>query len=192
MLAGKRLRQNASGDYSPDVVAARFPAVEAIPTVKVPVTVDLLLRLWEAGAQPAPKTVKRWSSMLRRMAAFVCKDDVAAFTQDDMIEWREHRLREGIAPKTVEDADLAGPRSMINWAIGSKLPRFKSLSTNPLDGGRRADRGLGEEDRYHRQGATEPRMAAQIRQRRSLTLGFGADLECLDWPRRRVDRRDLR
>jgi integrase len=135
--AAHRLKRNATGDYTTDPAANRFPVsakFEPRPLVANhgPVSLDFFLEKWEEQTVVARSTRQSWVGKLKNLMAFSGKSDVAAITQDDVIAWRDHRRKTGVSPKTISMGDLAGTRSMFNWAVGA--PEMKAITVNPVLG----------------------------------------------------------
>ncbi|MBO9590119.1 MAG: hypothetical protein J7557_15640 [Devosia sp.] len=132
--AFEQLLRNANRDYAPDPKAARYPSVEESTTQMVAdgeaYGYKDLCADWYASGDIAPKTRKSWEGKLRLLTAFLGRDDVASITQGDVIRWRDHRQGQGISARTISYADMAGPRAIINWAIGSK--KYPRLASNPF------------------------------------------------------------
>lgn len=131
--------RNAEGDYRPDPKAERFPLFEQAPVNEPPSpsssakdTLTVLLADWWVEAKAGERTVSTHESYgrtIRQFAAFLGHDDVGRVTAEDVVRFKDHRISEGISPKTVRDSDLAALRSVFSWAVSNR--RMKS---NPADG----------------------------------------------------------
>lgn len=135
--AAHRLKRNATGDYTADPAANRFPVsakFEPRPLVEnhSPVSLDFFLEKWEEQTVVARSTRQSWVGKLKNLMAFCGKSDVSAITQDDVIAWRDHRRRAGVSPRTISMGDLASLRSMFNWAV--RAPEIKAITINPVLG----------------------------------------------------------
>lgn len=132
------LRQRqATGDYSPDPKAARFPEwVDPSPTTPIKPTAALsltgIVEDWWREAEAAGRTISTYESYRNTMARFVAflgHDDALAVTAANVVGFKNRRLAGDISPKTVGDSDVAGLRSVFNWAVGNK-----KLANNPAVG----------------------------------------------------------
>jgi integrase len=75
------------------------------------------------------KTAERWEPVITQFIKFIGHRDLARVTQHDAVRWRNHKLKEGIEPKSVRDVWLAAPRSICTHMINElKLP------SNPFGG----------------------------------------------------------
>ena len=85
-----------------------------------------LVEGWWGEAKTAGRTLstyESYASTARRLAAFLKHDDAAAVTPADIVAFKDYRLAQGVGPKTVGDSDIAGLRSVFDWAVANlKLP----------------------------------------------------------------------
>jgi integrase len=139
-----RLERNASGDYSPDTHARRFPewrddAPEARPTTAPAVTLTGLVAGWRVEAVArnlSPSTIEGYERTFAQLRAFLGHDDAGRVTPDDVIGFKDHRLaslnpRTGkpLTAKTVNHADLVALKAVFGWGVTNlKVP------TNPAAG----------------------------------------------------------
>lgn len=128
--------RETAGDYSPDPKVNRFPALElASPAASKPeiaVSLTGLVEDWWKEAKAAGRTISTYESYRNTMARFVAflkHDDALAVQPSDVVAFKDHRLGEGISPKTVGDSDVGGLRSVFRWAEGNK-----KLPSNPAEG----------------------------------------------------------
>lgn len=148
--------RNATGDYSPDPKAQRFPAWEP-PRGKDhqakasrPSASTSLKKLVEDWWQEAkalgrkPSTYESYRNTMAKFVAFMRHDDATRVTPKDVVAFKDHRLKtidprshKPISPKTVKDSDLAGLKTIFGWAVinqrmatnsaaGVTLPRGKT------------------------------------------------------------------
>lgn len=139
LLDGFRLRKrNAEGDYSPDPKASRFPEWQAPgQTVSVSksapkVSLKGLVEEWWTEAKAAGRTqstYESYRSTVGRLGDFLKHDEAAWVSVDKIIAFKNHRLAEGVSPKTVGDSDIAGLRSVFSWAVNNR-----KMAKNPTDG----------------------------------------------------------
>lgn len=83
-----------------------------------------------------PSTYESYSNTMKAFAAFLKHDDAARVAPEDVIAFKDHRLasinpRTGkpISPKTVKDSDLAGLKSVFDWAVVNR-----TMTSNPALG----------------------------------------------------------
>lgn len=129
--AYEQLQRNARGDFRADQKADRFPAlpdrVEGRGAGSDGSAVDCkaLIARWKETTDLAARTHKAWSGKLRMLMKFAGKTDVAALTRNDVERWRDHRIDQGVKPKTVSWGDLAGVRGILRWAtMHSDFPQI--------------------------------------------------------------------
>jgi integrase len=143
-------RRNAAGDYTPDPKSERFPEwkapgrpAEASPATKVltpaKVTLSGLVDAWWRESEAAgmkPSTHESYGNTMTKFVGFLGHDDATRVTPDDVVAFKDHRLstphpRTGkpASARTVKDADLAGLKSVFNWAV-----RNRKLPANPAAG----------------------------------------------------------
>lgn len=141
-----RARQ-AKGDYTPDHKSARFPAWErpvgssgsggddaAQSTPPAKVTLTGLVDSWwkeQERVGKAKSTYVNYKGVFGRLVAFLERDkarkptadDALRLTAEEVVSFKDHRLEEGMSPRTVNDNDLAAMRSVLGWAMtNKKLP----------------------------------------------------------------------
>ncbi len=126
-----RLKQTASGDFSPDVHANRFPKFEA----EARVSVATLFERWRASKtdKVEASTIRRYTPSLVSLAAFLKDKDVRSVEQDDIWAWAEHRRDvDRIAAGTVNRNDLVAAASVFTFATTRDGRRLRS--DNPVAG----------------------------------------------------------
>jgi len=127
--AAFKLWQNAEGDYRPDPVGERFPAVELQSAT---VRFRELLRGWwteaEAGGR-SKKTFEAYRGAVSKFVAFLGHDDASKVTEEDVVRFKDHRLAQGISLKTIRDSDLASLKSLYRWALANRR-----LKNDPVAG----------------------------------------------------------
>lgn len=132
LQAAEHLQRQAGGDYRPDPNADRFPewtpptygSPSPIATPNVSLT-GLVEEWWiEAKASGrTPSTYESYKGAASRLSAFLKHDDAATVTPANLVAFKDHRLAQGVSPKTVGDSDIAGLRSVFKWAVTNlKLP----------------------------------------------------------------------
>ena len=133
-------KRQAEGDFRPDPNAGRFPnwtppnqpPLPAKPTSTTQsgeVSMNGLVDSWWAEAKAAGRTIstyESYASAMAKFAEFLEHDDAALVTQADVLAFKNHRLAQGISPKTVGDSDIAALRRLFGWAVTNK-----KLPSNP-------------------------------------------------------------
>lgn len=135
-------KREAGGDYRPDPNAGRFPEWRGVPTIKEgrpsETTMSGLVDGWWAEAKAAGRTLSTFESYrntFRRFRDFLGHDKAQKVTPEDVIAYKDHRLREinpntgkPISPKTIKDSDLAALKRVFKWAVSNRR-----LETNPAE-----------------------------------------------------------
>lgn len=130
--------RETAGDYTPDPKASRFPPLEITKPPSSPAKPDAAVSLtglvagwWQEakGAGRAVSTYESYKGTMARFVAFLEHDDALDVTPDDVVRFKDHRLAEGVSPKTVGDSDVAGLRAVFKWAVSNK-----KLPINPALG----------------------------------------------------------
>lgn len=138
-MAERRARQ-AEGDYSPDPNSERFPEwqrpvggnveeSDAPSSSKVSLT-GLVDDWWKEQERvgKAKSTYVNYRGVFGRLVTFLkldkarraTADDARRLTAEDVVRFKDHRLAEGMSPRTVNDNDLAAMRSVLAWALTNK------------------------------------------------------------------------
>lgn len=132
-FASALLERRGRGDYSPDEVEQRFGDWHpAAPLRDVPLTVGIM-SLHEGWAKEArlanrtEKTISEYRSILLRFADFLGHDDASLVKSDDFIRWKDQRLADGLALKTIKDTDIAVFKSIFGWASENRR-----IAENPV------------------------------------------------------------
>ena len=122
--------RQTNGDFSPDPKAARFPPLE-LPSKSSArpqrhVSIMGIVEGWWGEAKAAGRSVSTYESyraVAGRLSDFLKHDNAAAVTHADLVRFKDHRIAQGISSKTVGDSDIAGLRSIFNWAVvNGQLP----------------------------------------------------------------------
>ncbi|MFI0844361.1 site-specific integrase [Mesorhizobium sp. IMUNJ 23232] len=133
--AAENRQRNASGDYSPDAKATRFPQWESpvassrrsqsVPKISI---IGLAEDWWKEAkaAGRSISTYESYRSAAHRLADFLKHDDAATVKPSDIVAFKDHRLANGISSKTVGDSDLSALRRLFGWAVDNL-----KLVTNP-------------------------------------------------------------
>jgi hypothetical protein len=125
VAAAMRLRRAAEGDYTPDAVAASFPAW-ASP--KRSARIGEIWGAYVAEAKPAPNTVKRWKPVLDRFRGHLGHDDLANVTADDVIGWKESLIQSGLDNETIRKVHLAALKRVCTFAVANRR-----IAANPAE-----------------------------------------------------------
>ncbi len=139
------VKRYAEGDYSPDAVLATFPALDlrAVDKLessttsvrkkadKASLTFDELLTQWWASVQPTGMTLNTktaYEKAFKALAKHAGHTDAQRITKADIEAFRDDRLAEGKAHKTVSQ-QMNGISSVYNWAVEKKI-----ITINPAKG----------------------------------------------------------
>lgn len=141
-----RLARNASGDYSPDPLAAQFPAFVA-PTAKASspqagVTLTRLLEVWSVRLnKPKPRTIDSYRRVVERFIAFLGHDDAEAVTDVNIVAWHRSLVEAGkMSHGTFVRTYLAAIGTIYSYGMsvqGGKLVASNPASRLLLEGPRR-------------------------------------------------------
>ena len=137
--ATAKRERNATGDYSPDDTARRFPQWDRSDTVPASCAVGVsgltlsgMLEDWWKEAKAAGRTLSTYESYrttVKLLAAFLGHDDALRVTPTEIVAFKDHRLAKGISAKTVRDSDLSALRSLFGWAKSNQR-----RADNPTEG----------------------------------------------------------
>jgi site-specific recombinase XerD len=87
-----------------------------------------MFEAWEKEAlqlSRASATPNRYRSVVANFRSFLGQDDATKVTVEDVIRFKDARLGEVIAGKTIGDGDLAAVKSVFGWAVENKrLPKI--------------------------------------------------------------------
>ena len=138
ILAYRTLARRATGDYSPEPDATRYPALERtaseISTIeKARVCRSLTVAdHWDVYVKETGislGTQKRFRPILIRCGLHLGTTNFADATTQMIERWVDVLAASGLAPKTVNESCLAAVRAFIGWGVTKKL-----ISTNPCAG----------------------------------------------------------
>ena len=127
------LKGAASGNYTPDTKANRFPSLQL--EAEQQLTWDDLFANWEKvhKAKDGAETIRRqWRSILDHFANFSGargKSSPSEIASSDVRAWRDQLLSEKRSPITVQDSYLAALRRVFALAVSEEL-----LASNPAVG----------------------------------------------------------
>jgi len=143
--------RNATGDFTPDPKAQRFPSPMALavplrdayaphkgvalsPAPSAKLTLSGLVEAWwqEAKAADAakPGTYRSYRNQMRGLIAFLKADDIARATPEALLSFKDHRLASGtVSAKTVKHGTLSALKTVFGWAVANRL-----LPINPAAG----------------------------------------------------------
>lgn len=132
--AGDTLRRYASGDYSPDTNAQRFPPWAGREPVSsnggsTPLTFDGLFERWERETKPSPSTITTYKGVVKQFKEHVGHNDPRRVTKTDVVSFKDKLIERGLTAKTIKDGHLAAIKSLFNYAVENEL-----LTINPADG----------------------------------------------------------
>jgi integrase len=126
----------ASGDYSSDPKADRFPQLEfaSSPLPEKRLETDsakfLITTIFEDYAREkeiSPASYKRWKPIIAKVAAEV--PDARDLTKQWCIDWKDKLVKQGLNKSTVREGYLAALRAACTWGVANNR-----LLSNPVDG----------------------------------------------------------
>lgn len=128
-----QLRRNAEGDYRPDPQAARFPPPQRFGP---PLTMEALWQDYKEQKQVSLNTDKRWGPVMRQLEAFVSVADVRDITEDHLVLWRDHLVKNATDPRTgknlqlrtIKETYIAAVKAVFSWACGQR-----KMKENPAE-----------------------------------------------------------
>lgn len=126
--AAALLIRRAVGDYGPDLVEQRFPAVEITrpkkapraaqaPTGDDPSTLTGLLAHKQRTQSKKDDTFDKYRGCLKDFVALVGHEEVHRITKDDVRRWRDALIERGLAKKTINDQYLTSLKVALNHAV---------------------------------------------------------------------------
>lgn len=123
--AAWQLKRNASGDYTPDPKALRFPKLNQ----KASLSLDHIVDRWRKETAPSASTVSSWKKPLAKAKEhFGTKaHNVSTIRAEDVVAWKDALLdsRE-IASRTINSTYLGALNAWLNFAERNRL-----IETNP-------------------------------------------------------------
>ena len=91
-----------------------------------PVPLKTLFRDYLASRRALGKHrdgARKWETAVDDLARFAGHGDALQITKRNLLDWRDHLLKSGKAPKTVSDSYLAAIRAILRWAFDNdRLP----------------------------------------------------------------------
>lgn len=128
LKVAETLGMRAEGDYSPDRLIEAFPIFAPAEEKPEPLTSETLLAAWSAERTPAASTLRSYQGKFRQLVRVLGFDDLRRLTADDVVKFKEARLKEGKDPGTVAD-DVLNMGAVCKWAVGNR-----KLTSNPFSG----------------------------------------------------------
>lgn len=129
-LASERVGRFAVGDYTPDKVVQRFPALEAPREVSIqrPLTghsqtIGDLVDGWWREAERAGRSIsthEAYSRAANQLVRFLGHDNATAVTPEDIIAFKDFRVSQGISLKTISGGDISALRQLFAWGIANR------------------------------------------------------------------------
>lgn len=89
---------------------------------------ETLLEAWAAEVRPARATQAKYAGAFKRVGAAIKQQDVRRWTPEDVVKFKQARLKAGRDPKTVSD-DVLACGAVCRWAVTNRL-----LDVNPFAG----------------------------------------------------------
>lgn len=115
--AGWALKRAASGDYTPDPKALRFPKIE-VSGKREAIGFEDIWKRWVAEKSPAPATKQNYRSVFDKIKPILGDgyDDLRLLDKKSMVDLKDKLVDSGLAPKTINDAYLSPIRAFLNIA----------------------------------------------------------------------------
>ena len=118
------LERRASGDWSPDRAAGRYPSSlpPKAPVVPPECTVEALLKGWaldrgmDSEAKPIARAVYDRKRTLERLAVFVVHRNAALVTKADAVRWKSDMMTRGLHASTARN-DLSECSAIWTWGL---------------------------------------------------------------------------
>ncbi len=128
------LRRRAEGDYSPDEHLKTFPKDEAISRLQNQrglsgMTIWHAFEGWVKERKPAAATVNRWRGVFQNLSTFHEGGDVALFTEDHAVAWKNSLATEGRGTRTINEVWLTSAPTVFEWVKAQK-----KIKVNPFEG----------------------------------------------------------
>ena len=120
------LIRRATGDYSDDEYAKRFPKTGASDLGLTPWA---LFEKWITDARPATSTVDRWRAVFLQLCEDYPNTPAAALLPEQMFEWAKGLVNAERSAGTVADVWVRAARTVFAWSVGQKL-----IARNPFSG----------------------------------------------------------
>jgi integrase len=126
-----RLMRASRGDYRADAHAAD---AEQVARLKSPTGKKLAgWNAWEAFSayvaerKPANSTINRWRSIFLDLDTHFERKDVALYTGDDAVAWKDTLIGQERVSRTVNDVWLTAARTVFQWVVDQK-----KIGVNPF------------------------------------------------------------
>jgi hypothetical protein len=130
------MQRRVGGDWSPDPVVLKFPALAPRVGRKAPegapkaITVEALITAWAAESGTNGKALYDRIRTGKGLTDHVGHTDATRITADDVVAWKEARLAAGRSTKTVAN-DIGEMRPIWTWG---KANRKLTFDANPFAG----------------------------------------------------------
>lgn len=180
--AAEVLRRNAYNDYEPDPKAGRFGSPDILKN-DGKVAAFEMFDAYATEAGLAAKTKRSWKSMLTVLTVFVGHDDLARLTARNMIDWKDHLLKEGpdgvnLHGKTVRNGYLGSVKALLNYAVQQQR---LSVNVAQLVTVRVAKKKNQREKGFTHEEATQILTATLAPPPRALSAENAAARRCIPW-----------
>ncbi|WJI38610.1 MULTISPECIES: hypothetical protein [Mesorhizobium] len=116
-----RVAERDEGDFTGKpthpLIAETKPIEDELPPVPLKgLLVDYIKSRKAVGK--GREAERRWTSVFANLAKFIGHDDARRLTKQNLLEWRDARLKT-LSAKTVADVDLASVRTVLSWAVNN-------------------------------------------------------------------------
>ena len=119
--AANKLERNATGDYSPNSVAGRFPPWEQPKPVANTISIHDVFDRWQKERKPSASTISTWRGCVDGFVAHLGHNDMSRVSRRDVVAWKDALIERGLTPhnQTVKDGHLAAIKALFRFAIDS-------------------------------------------------------------------------
>ncbi|WP_203158103.1 tyrosine-type recombinase/integrase [Methylobacterium aquaticum] len=151
--ASWRMKRAANFDWSDDPAEGRFPKIDPGEKLREPssavagISFKELLERWAREVNPAASTRDTWQNVAKQLTKYVGHDDITKISKQDIINWKDNRILNGVKAKTLNQSYLSCLRALYNFAITNSLHDDNPAKGVRAGGGNRAsDAKLAYED----------------------------------------------
>ncbi len=116
------LARLAAGDYSPDPLASRFPALpEVVAPKPEPLPFEEVREKWRREAKLGDATCKRWFPIVEKLLVHAKVADLRAVDEVKARAWIVALRESGLSDETIRKGNLAAAKALFSWLKDEKL-----------------------------------------------------------------------
>jgi integrase len=135
--AFKSRHAQAAGNYADDPNAGKYPDWQSDRKEKpkpgtTKNSLTALVEDWWKEAKVAGRkqsTYESYRNTMAKLVAFLKHDSPVRLTAEDIVAFKDFRIKSGASAKTVKDSDLAGLKTIFGWAVMNRR-----IASNPAAG----------------------------------------------------------